>query len=72
MLKAFKNQSAASLPLVAIVGAVIAGIVAGTVYQIVQWGYITFQVGMAKYNAIYGSFAALPLFLISNSVNHLI
>ncbi|MDD5207125.1 MAG: YhjD/YihY/BrkB family envelope integrity protein [Desulfobacterales bacterium] len=41
----------------------IAGIVAGTVYQIVQWGYIHFQVGVSKYNAIYGSFAALPLFL---------
>jgi len=42
----------------------IAGIVAGTIYQLVQWAYITFQVGMAKYNAIYGSFAALPLFLV--------
>jgi len=42
----------------------IAGILAGSVYQLVQWGYIHFQVGMAKYNAIYGSFAALPLFLI--------
>jgi len=43
---------------------IVAGIIAGTLYQIVQWGYITFQVGAAKYNAIYGSFAALPLFLI--------
>ena len=42
----------------------LAGIIAGTIYQIVQFGYITFQVGAAKYNAIYGSFAALPLFLI--------
>ncbi len=40
------------------------GIVAGTIYQIVQWLYITFQIGVAKYGAIYGSFAALPLFLI--------
>jgi membrane protein len=43
---------------------VIAGVIAGTIYQIAQWAYITFQVGMARYNAIYGSFAALPLFLI--------
>lgn len=43
--------------------ALVAGIVAGTMFQLVQWGYITFQVGVAKYNAIYGSFAALPLFL---------
>jgi membrane protein len=42
----------------------IAGIITGTIYQIMQWAYITFQVGVAKYNAIYGSFAALPLFLI--------
>lgn len=43
---------------------IIAGIIAGSIYQIVQFGYITFQVGAAKYNAIYGGFAALPLFLI--------
>jgi membrane protein len=42
----------------------LAGIIAGTIYQIIQWGYIAFQVGAARYNAIYGSFAALPLFLI--------
>ena len=40
------------------------GIVAGTIFQIVQWVYITFQVGAAQYNAIYGSFAAIPLFLV--------
>ena len=43
---------------------ILAGLIAGVVYQIFQWGYIVFQVGVAKYNAIYGSFAALPLFLI--------
>ena len=43
---------------------IVAGIIAGTIFQIVQWGYISFQVGTAKYNAIYGSFAALPLFLM--------
>jgi len=42
----------------------LAGIIAGTIFQIAQLIYITFQVGVAKYNAIYGSFAALPLFLI--------
>jgi membrane protein len=42
----------------------LAGIMAGTIYQIIQWAYIAFQVGAARYNAIYGSFAALPLFLI--------
>jgi len=41
----------------------IAGIIAGTIFQIVQWVYINFQIGVVQYNAIYGSFAALPLFL---------
>ncbi len=49
---------------VRIVPAVVAGVIAGTLYQLVQWGYINFQVGVAKNNAIYGSFAALPLFLV--------
>jgi membrane protein len=44
--------------------ALIAGIIAGTSFQVVQLTYIYFQVGVAKYGAIYGSFAALPLFLI--------
>lgn len=44
--------------------AIIAGVVAGTAFQLLQWGYIEFQVGVSKYNAIYGSLAALPLFLI--------
>ena len=44
--------------------AVLAGIAAGTLYQILQWAYVNFQIGVAKYNAIYGSFAALPLFLV--------
>ena len=41
-----------------------AGMIAGTIFQIVQWAYITFQIGVTGYNAIYGSFAALPLFLM--------
>ena len=40
-----------------------AGIIAGSVYVVVQMIYVKFQVGVAGYNAIYGSFAALPLFL---------
>lgn len=44
--------------------AFVAGIISGTVFVFVQWAYIHFQVGVSNYNAIYGSFAALPLFLI--------
>lgn len=52
--------------------AVIAGVIAGTLYQLVQWGYINFQVGVARNNAIYGSFAALPLFLVWLQISWLI
>ena len=48
------------------------GIVAGTMYVIVQWFYITFQVGVSKYGAIYGSFAVLPLFMIWLQISWLI
>jgi membrane protein len=41
-----------------------AGIVAAVAFDILQWAYIVFQIGAVKYNAVYGSFAALPLFLI--------
>ncbi len=43
---------------------IMAGIIAGTLYVVFQYAYINFQIGVAKYNAIYGSFAALPLFII--------
>ena len=41
-----------------------AGIVAGTIFLLFQWGYVYLQKSMTSYNAIYGSFAALPLFLL--------
>ncbi len=44
--------------------ALVAGIIAGTLFQIVQWFYIKFQVGVSSYNAIYGGLAALPLLLV--------
>jgi membrane protein len=43
---------------------IIAGVIGGTIYQMTQGFYISAQVLVSKYNAIYGSFAALPLFLI--------
>ena len=48
------------------------GVVAGTIFQIAQWIYINFQIGAAKYSAIYGSFAALPLFLLWLQISWLI
>lgn len=49
---------------VSIWSAFIGGIFAGYLYVVVQWGYIYFQVGVSNYSAVYGSMAALPLFLI--------
>ncbi len=45
-------------------GALVAGIIAGTCFQIFQVGYVLVQKYITSYNVIYGSFAALPLFLI--------
>ncbi|WP_419788044.1 YhjD/YihY/BrkB family envelope integrity protein [Pseudodesulfovibrio sp.] len=45
-------------------GALIGGFVGGVLWQMAQWVYINWQIGAAKYNAIYGSFAQLPLLLI--------
>jgi membrane protein len=47
-------------PLVGFIG----GVVAGTIYLVVQWLYIKFQIGISSYGAIYGSFAALPLLFV--------
>lgn len=44
--------------------AIVAGLVAGVGFVALQWGYFTFQVGVSKYNAIYGSLAALPLLMV--------
>ncbi|MBI9091247.1 MAG: YihY/virulence factor BrkB family protein [Desulfobacterium sp.] len=48
---------------VEIKAALVGAVMAGSVYQLGQVIYISFQVGVSHYNAIYGSFAALPLFL---------
>lgn len=41
-----------------------AAIVATILFELLGWAYIKFQVGANRMNAIYGGFAALPLFLI--------
>lgn len=44
--------------------AFIGGVVAGTIFQLLQWGYMHFQGWVSGYGLVYGSFAALPLFLM--------
>ena len=51
---------------------ILGGVIAGTIYHLFQWGYIHLQIGVAKYNAVYGSFAALPLFFIWMQLSWLI
>lgn len=44
--------------------AIVPGILVGSACQILQWLFLSGQLYVAKYNAIYGSFSFLPLFLI--------
>jgi len=44
--------------------ALIAGIFTGTAFMILQWLFVSGQIYVAKYNAIYGSFSFLPLLLL--------
>lgn len=50
----------------------VAGLIAAVFFQVFQVAYITSQIWITKYNAIYGSFAALPLFLIWLQISWLI
>lgn len=43
--------------------ALTAGVIAGSAFQVFQWAYIAFQIGVSRYNTIYGSFASIPLFI---------
>ena len=54
----FPNTKVKTLP--AVIGATLAALL----WFVVQNVYINLQVGVANYNAIYGSFATLPLFLV--------
>ena len=45
-------------------GALMGSFVAALFFELLQWAYVSSQIGVASYNKIYGSFAALPLFLI--------
>jgi membrane protein len=44
--------------------AFLSGVLCGTVFQLIQMLFVTGQIYVSQYNAIYGSFAFLPLLLI--------
>ena len=52
--------------------ALIAGVVAGTAFQLFQFMYIHGQVYLSRYNIVYGSFAAIPLLLLWLQISCLI
>lgn len=52
--------------------AIVAGMVAGFSFQLFQWAYVEFQVGVSRSNAIYGSFAFFPLFITFLQVSWII
>ncbi len=49
---------------VRLTSAILGGVLAGTVWQIAQWGYLHFQIGVGRNNAIYGTLAFLPICLV--------
>ena len=44
--------------------AFIAGVVSGTILQLLQWFYIDLQFGISKLSTIYGTLAAIPLLIL--------
>lgn len=44
--------------------AFIGGVTAGTFLQMAQWAHIHFQFGVSRYNAVYGTLALLPVFMV--------
>jgi membrane protein len=43
---------------------VVGAVVAGALWHGLQWGYVAFQIGMARYSAIYGALSQLPITLV--------
>lgn len=57
---------------VRLVPALLAGTIAGILWQLSQLLFINFQIGVARYNAIYGTFASVPIFMIWLQVSWII
>ncbi|MBE6280967.1 MAG: YihY/virulence factor BrkB family protein [Bacteroides sp.] len=49
--------------------AILPGIIAGSAFQAFQYLYIGSQIWVSNYNAIYGSFAAIPMFLLWTQIS---
>jgi membrane protein len=44
--------------------AVVGGLIAAATWQVAQWLFMHFQLGVSRYNAIYGTLALLPVFMM--------
>jgi len=51
---------------------ILGGLLAGIIYCCIQWIYLTFQIGVARFGAFYGSFAVFPLFLVWMRISWLV
>lgn len=49
--------------------AIVPGFIAGAAFQVLQFFYINSQIWVSNYNAIYGSFAAIPIFLLWTQIS---
>jgi membrane protein len=49
---------------VKLVPAIVAGIICGSIWEVAFRLYTDFNIGLTKYNTIYGTFAVLPIFII--------
>ncbi|MFV0392435.1 MAG: YihY/virulence factor BrkB family protein [Paludibacteraceae bacterium] len=52
--------------------ALIAGMIVGIIFQLFQGLYVSGQINLTRYNAIYGGFAAIPLLLLWINISCLI
>lgn len=43
--------------------AIAGAVVAGTLWQMAQWAYVTFVIGMVRYSAVYGALWQIPILL---------
>jgi membrane protein len=49
---------------VRLVPALVGGLIGSLLWQVAKWGYLTFQVGIARHEAIYGAFAQFPVLMV--------
>jgi membrane protein len=49
---------------VRLMNAALGGLVAGTIWLLMSWGFVHFQFGLARYSVVYSTFAQFPIMLM--------